>query len=82
MTTDHRPLSDIRQDILDELSRATMKVGELLEEAGDQTELVDWVLTDLPLHPRTAERIRAMWLVHEDRPDADLPEAWKALCSI
>lgn len=69
-------------EILAVLSKTVLEVGEILEKVFvERPSFDDWVLTNLPLHPRTAERIRAMYLVWAEMPHGNesLPEPWKAL---
>lgn len=77
--------SRVAQQILDELSRMTLSVGELLDSVFENDEEFDgWVEDNLPmLRPETARRIRSMWALHEHRPEhPDLPDAWKALWTL
>lgn len=71
-------------EIREELSRCALAVGAMLEEAFEVCENFEhWVEDELPLSVRTAERLRAMAMVHADRPNApDLPEPWKALAAL
>lgn len=68
-------------EILEILSETVLRVGAILERVYvEKPSFDDFVLTHLPLHPPTAERIRAMYLVHaEKNGHVDLPEAYKAL---
>jgi hypothetical protein len=75
--------ADVSVDILSELSKTVLVVGELLDEAFESyPDFEGWVLDNLPLLPRTAERIRAMYLLYRFKPNGDLPEAWKAFWSL
>lgn len=58
-----------------------LSVGELLDSVFDDGESFDhWVLDNLPMRSETARRLRAMWQLHEHRPEhPDLPEPFKAL---
>jgi hypothetical protein len=77
------PLRRIAPAILDELSECVLKIGPLLDEAFGQLNggFEEWVETELPIRARTAERVRAMWLVHAEGKGDDI-EAWKALWSL
>jgi hypothetical protein len=76
---------DVRAELVDEalavLSEAVLKLGPILEEAYSRAaDFEHWVVDHLPLQFHTAERIRAMYHLHEFRPShPELPEPWKAL---
>lgn len=74
----------VAQQILDEMDRLVLSVGELLDSIyEDPAQFEDWIIEHMPLHPATAERIRAMWHLHQFRPGhPDLPEPHKALWSL
>jgi hypothetical protein len=75
--------TDVSTRVLDELSKTVLVVGELLDEVFESYDDFDgWVLEHLPLHPRTAERIRAMYHLHRFKSNGDLPAPWKALWSL
>ena len=87
MTDNDTPLGDIAPAILDHLSEAVLEIGPLLDQVfhhldGSSVDFDVWVEDNLPLQPRTAARIRAMWFTHEHRNGEDPPEAWKALWSL
>ncbi len=79
-----RDTHDVARQVLEELSRCVLTVGELLEDVFENYEqFEDWVIEHLPLHPETANRIRAMYHLYEHRLDSPhLPEPWKALWSL
>jgi len=63
------------------MSDCVLTMGELIDEAmRDVRNFDDWVYDNLPFYPSTARKIRAMWLLHQERPEMDLPEPWKAIC--
>lgn len=68
-------------EILEVLSDAVLAVGAILERVYvERPTFEDFVLTNLPMRPDTAERIRAMFLIHaEKNGHTELPEPWKAL---
>jgi hypothetical protein len=74
----------VARQILDELSATVLSVGELLDSVFEGYSQFDqWVEDNLPLQPETANRIRAMYHLHEHRPGhPDLPEPWKALWTL
>jgi hypothetical protein len=82
MTTNSK--GRVAERVLDELSHTVLAVGQMLDEAYDSpSQFEDWVLEHLPLTVGTAERIRAMWHIHQQRPGhVDLPEPYKALWSL
>lgn len=70
--------------ILECLSASVLEVGELLDDVFDTYPDFDTFVEEyLPLRPHTAERVRAMYLVHRDKNGhTDLPAPWKALWSL
>lgn len=74
------------EQILTVLSEAVMSIGRVLDvvyRTSDVAEFDEWVEENLPIQPRTAERVRAMFLIWTDRPDnPDLPAPWHALWSL
>ena len=76
--------SAVSDQVLAELSRTVLVIGELLDGVFENYPDFDgWVLENLPLRPHTAERIRAMYRVWTDKPDCpELPEPWKALWAL
>ena len=60
-----------------------MAVGRVLDDVYDtDVDFYEWVELNLPLQPRTADRVRAMWLIWTEHPSDELPEPWKALWSL
>jgi hypothetical protein len=73
------------EEILASLSEVVLHIGRVLDvvyRTTDVAEFDEWVEENLPIQPRTAERVRAMWLIHSEHPSVELPEPWKALWSI
>jgi hypothetical protein len=68
-------------EILEILSSMVLQIGAILERVYvEKPSFDDFVLTHLPLHVHTAERVRAMYNVHVEKSGhVDLPEPWKAL---
>jgi hypothetical protein len=68
-------------EILEILSNTVLAIGEILEQVYvERPSFCDFVTTSLPMRPQTAERVRAMYLVHSEHSGhPDLPEPWKAL---
>lgn len=83
MAAQLREADTVAEDILATLSATVMIVGPMLDQVyRTSDDFEGWVLEHLPIQPRTAERMRAMWLVWHEHPSDDLPEAWKALWSL
>ncbi len=74
----------VARQVLGELDAVVLRIGMMFEEVYESPEqFEDWVIEHLPLHPYTAERIRAMSHLYELRPNSDdLPEPHKALWSL
>ena len=70
-------------EVLAALSAVVLEIGATLDRVYRLSDDFDeWVEEWLPLQPRTAERVRAMWLVWTEHPCDGLPEPWKALWSL
>jgi len=76
--------TEVAEQILDELSRTVLVVGALLDDVfKDASDFEAWVEDNLPIQPRTAERVRAMALLYQFREGhPELPPAWSALWSL
>lgn len=74
----------LREEVLEILDGAVLEIGAKLDAVFENYPDFDqWVIENLPIQPRTAERIRAMYHVHLDKNGhRDLPEPHKALWSI
>lgn len=77
----HDPRASLAADVLNVLSKAVMQIGPLLEKAyAEVDDFEAWVIDNLPLQVSTAERIRAMYALHQFKAGhPDLPEPYKAL---
>ena len=77
---DHGRSKERADEVLGILSEAVMKIGPILEDQVAAGDFDDWVLEYLPLQVSTAQRILAMWHLHEFKAGhPDLPAPFKAL---